>query len=172
MLTNAPRGAILTSSDGTAWQSPSPSFLTSGPLTDVAFAGDKFIAMGDSDLLKSDDGGQTWGAFAGGASAKGVAFGQGVYVVTQTNGSVMACYQPTPPPPVPPRILPGTLQFTNGQFKFMLQSTQALRFEILASTNLLNWEHIGGLTNVTGTATFTDTSANFKHRFYRAHQLP
>ena len=86
MLTNAPRGAILTSADGTAWQSPSPSFVTSGPLTDVAFAGGKFITVGDSDLL--------------------------------------------------------------------------------------SWESIGRLTNVTGSNIFTDPSATHKRRFYRAHQLP
>jgi hypothetical protein len=97
MLTNAPRGAILISSDGTAWGPTSPSFLTAGPLTDVAFDGGKFIALGDSDLLKSDDGGRTWGAFAGGNNGRGVSFNQNVYVVTQTNGTVQACYQPAPP---------------------------------------------------------------------------
>ena len=169
-LTNAPRGSILTSSDGTGWGPNPPAFLTAGPLTDVAFLGGKFIALGDSDLLKSDDGGQTWGAFAGGTVGRGVAFNQGVYVVTQPNGTIQACYQPEPPGP--PRILPASLGFTNGQFTFTLQSTSALRFEIQASTNLANWTNLATLTNVTGTISFIDSATNFKHRFYRAHQLP
>jgi hypothetical protein len=341
MVTNAPRGAILISSDGTTWGPTSPSSLTAGPLTDVAFLGGKFVALGDSDLLKSDDGGQTWGAFAGGTAGRGVSFNQDVYVVTQTNGTLQACYQPAPPsvaagtasgwvgvpftyqivannspggygasglptglsvnrtnglisgvpaaagsfavalfatnyggigssllnltittptpplilsnpvsqivtayqtttftilttgtPPliyqwrkdgmnvadserlsgansniltiiqispldsgnwtavvtnsygsvtsqvatltvvVPLRILPGSLAFTNGHFEFTLQSTQALRFEIQASTNLVNWTNLTTLTNVTGTIPFIDTSTNFKQRFYRARQLP
>jgi hypothetical protein len=170
MLTNAPRGTILISSDGTAWGPTSPSFLTAGPLTEVAFVGGKFIALGDSDLLKSDDGGQTWGAFAGGTTGRGVSFNQDVYVVTQTNGTVQACYQPLPAGP--PRFLPGSVVFTNGHFGFTLQSTQALRFEIQASTNLVNWAYLATLTNVTGMIPFTDTPTNFKRRFYRARQLP
>jgi hypothetical protein len=170
MITNAPRGTILLSSDGAAWGPTSPSFLTAGPLTDVAFLGGKFITLGDSDLLKSDDGGQTWGAFAGGTTGRGVSFNQGVYVVTQTNGTIQACYQPLPAGP--PRILPASLAFTNGQFEFTLQSTQAFRFEIQASTNLVNWAYLATLTNVTGTIPFTDTPTNFKRRFYRARQLP
>jgi hypothetical protein len=169
-VTNAPRGAILISSNGTAWGPDPPSFLTTGPLTEVAFLGDRFIALGDSDLLKSEDGGQTWGSFAGGTGGRGVAFNQGVYVVTQPNGTVQACYQPEPPGP--PRILPGSLTFTNGQFGFTLQSTSALRFEIQASTNLVNWTNLATLTNVTGSIPFIDGATNFKHRFYRAYQLP
>ncbi len=165
-LTNAPRGAVLISSNGITWGPDPPSFLTAGPLTDVAFLGDRFIALGDSDLLKSDDGGLTWGAFAGGSAGRGVAYNEGVYVVTQPNGTIQACYQPVPPGP--PRILPDSLRFKNGQFSFTLQSTSWLRFEIQGSTNLVDWEPLARLTNATG----TDSSASSKRRFYRAWQFP
>ena len=44
--------------------------------------------------------------------------------------------------------------------------------EVWASTNLTNWEVLGGLTNATGTALFTDPVTNLPCRFYRLRQLP
>jgi len=65
--------------------------------------------------------------------------------------------------------------YTNGHFSFTLKSEQGLPFEILAGTNvalpLSNWTSLGTLTNVTGTASFTDPATNFSRRFYRARQL-
>jgi len=64
---------------------------------------------------------------------------------------------------------------TNGQFTLTLESEPGLRFEILATTNLIlplsSWTDLGSVTNAAGAVAFTDTATNFNVRFYRAHQL-
>ena len=66
-------------------------------------------------------------------------------------------------------------RMTNGQFGFSLLSQPGQQFEMLASTNLSlpisNWTSLGILTNVTGTAAFSDPATNFTGRFYQARQL-
>ena len=72
-------------------------------------------------------------------------------------------------------VLTGPVR-TPGQFSFTLQSEPGLRFEILAGTNvnlpISNWSSLGILTNLTGSAAFTDTAANVSRRFYQARQVP
>jgi hypothetical protein len=92
-------------------------------------------------------------------------------VVTSSFGSVTSQVA-TLTVVVPTIIPPGSLAFTNGQFEFTLLSTQALKFELQASTNLVNWSNLATLTNVTGTIRFIDPSKNLKRCFYRARQLP
>jgi hypothetical protein len=74
----------------------------------------------------------------------------------------------------PPKLLAGT--FTDGQFTLTLQSEPGLSFEILASNEVTqppsSWASLGTVTNVTGTVSFTDTTANSSQRFYQARQLP
>lgn len=74
----------------------------------------------------------------------------------------------------PPRLLAGS--FTDGQFTLTLQSEPGLSFEILASNDVMqppsSWLSLGTVTNVTGTVSFTDGTANSSHRFYQARQLP
>ena len=64
----------------------------------------------------------------------------------------------------------------SGQVTFTLQSEPGLRFEILASTDiaqpLSNWTSVATITNITGSAPFTDPIVNFSQRFYQARQLP
>jgi HpiC1 cyclase len=66
--------------------------------------------------------------------------------------------------------------YTNGHFSFALQSEPGLAFEVLASEDiaqaLSNWTSLGTVTNVTGTAPFTDPTTGLSRRFYRARQLP
>ena len=66
--------------------------------------------------------------------------------------------------------------YTNGHFAFALQSEPGLAFEVLASEDialgLSNWTSVGRVTNMTGTAPFTDPGTGLSHRFYRARQLP
>ena len=66
-------------------------------------------------------------------------------------------------------------RMTNSQFGFSLLSQPGQQFEMLASTNLSlpisNWTSLGILTNVTGTAAFSDPATNFTGRFYQARQL-
>jgi hypothetical protein len=59
-----------------------------------------------------------------------------------------------------------------GQFQCIVSGALGQRFEILASTNLLNWTSVTNLTNTAGTALFTHPATNLVRRFYRAHQLP
>ena len=41
-------------------------------------------------------------------------------------------------------------------------------YRVLASTNLLNWQTIASVTNLTGSVFFVDPGAtNYNHRFYR-----
>ena len=65
---------------------------------------------------------------------------------------------------------------TASQFGFTLQSEPGLAFQILVGTNaaqpLLTWTNIVTVTNVTGTTSFTDSSANTGQRFYRARLVP
>jgi hypothetical protein len=59
-----------------------------------------------------------------------------------------------------------------GTFQCTLTGTQGQLYEILASTNLVNWTSLCILTNSTGTTNFTDSSAGFTRRFYRGHLWP
>jgi hypothetical protein len=59
-----------------------------------------------------------------------------------------------------------------GPFRLTLTGERGQRFEILASTNLLNWDSLATLTNSTGSTNFSDSNSGLPRRFYRAHQLP
>jgi hypothetical protein len=61
---------------------------------------------------------------------------------------------------------------TAGTFQCTVSSALGLRLEILASTNLQQWDTVATLTNSTGTTNFTDSATGLNRRFYRAHQLP
>jgi hypothetical protein len=64
---------------------------------------------------------------------------------------------------------------TNNQFTLLIHSETGLVFEILSTTNTaapsLNWSSIGTVTNITGTASFIDSTTNLNQRFYRARQV-
>jgi hypothetical protein len=66
--------------------------------------------------------------------------------------------------------------WTNGNFTLTLQSYPGTIFNILATTNPTtpgsNWTSIGTVTNLTGTASFTDGGASGNQRYYRARQAP
>ena len=59
-----------------------------------------------------------------------------------------------------------------GNFQCTVSSALGLRLEILASSNLQNWDTVATLTNSTGTTNYTDTTSGLPRRFYRALQLP
>jgi hypothetical protein len=59
-----------------------------------------------------------------------------------------------------------------GNFQCTVSSASGLRLEILASSNLQNWDAVATLTNSTGTTNYTDTTSGLPRRFYRAQQLP
>ena len=69
------------------------------------------------------------------------------------------------PGPAPTIMHPRTID----GFRFDLVGQPDTAFEIQATTNFVDWETIGVVTNLTGTVSFVDTeAANFKERFYRA----
>jgi hypothetical protein len=76
---------------------------------------------------------------------------------------------------IPPPVL-SAAAVTNGQFQFILSSEPGLRYQILASSDLLlprsNWATLGTITNVSGTTLFTDATPGPGRRFYQAHQVP
>jgi hypothetical protein len=62
---------------------------------------------------------------------------------------------------------------SNGVAKLYLTGTVGDRYLVQTSTNLLNWSDSLTVTNLTGTAQFTDTQAtNYSRRFYRCRLLP
>ena len=59
-------------------------------------------------------------------------------------------------------LLPG------GSIQITLAGSSGDIYRVLGSTNLLNWQTIASVTNVTGTVQFTDPGAtNYHRRFYR-----
>jgi hypothetical protein len=99
---------------------------------------------------------------------------QGAYrvIVSNPGGSVSSQVATLTLLSPPVRFLPGSLERTNGHFRFTLQGQLGSRYEIQATTNLVDWTSLVTLTNLTGTVSFLDPATNFSHRFYRALQLP
>ena len=59
-----------------------------------------------------------------------------------------------------------------GQFQCTLSGERGQGFEILASSNLVNWDTVATLTNSTGTHELHRPRPGLSRRFYRARQLP
>jgi hypothetical protein len=56
----------------------------------------------------------------------------------------------------------------DGSVQFSVSGVPADKYAVLASSNLVDWQTIGSLTNVTGIAPFNDASAtNYSRRYYR-----
>jgi hypothetical protein len=72
--------------------------------------------------------------------------------------------------PGPPAILTASLNQAGGQFGFTFQGPAGSIVTVEASPDLGAWITIGTLTNLTGTATFTDTAPGLQRRFYRLRQ--
>ena len=70
-----------------------------------------------------------------------------------------------------PSIVAPSLALPNGQFNFTIQSLAGNALEIQTSKDLANWTTVTTLTNLTGTAPFTEPATNSQPRFYRLRQL-
>ena len=70
-----------------------------------------------------------------------------------------------------PSMLAPSLAPANGQFNFTIQSLSGNAVQIQTPTDLANWTTASTLTNLTGTASFTDPAANLQRGFYRLRQL-
>jgi uncharacterized repeat protein (TIGR03803 family) len=68
----------------------------------------------------------------------------------------------------PPLLMPGSLvHFPNGQFQFGLSGGAGSEYDILVSSNLLNWSVASTLELTNGSGIFLDTNTTFPRRFYR-----
>jgi internalin A len=61
---------------------------------------------------------------------------------------------------------------TRGQCELRLYIEPGKLYEVLASTNLMNWVRLAVVAGTNNTMLFTDTNATIGSRFYRLHQLP
>ena len=57
---------------------------------------------------------------------------------------------------------------SNGLFQMTLFSAPGATIQVRASTNLVHWDTIAILTNLTGSYPFTDPVSGFSRRFYQA----
>ncbi len=117
----------------------------------------------------ADDG---WVADCNGEVSTLVSTGTGLYlggaftqVAGQLRAGVAALTYPAPQLLAPSTPAP-------GQFQCTLTGERGQGFEILASTNLVNWDTVCCLTNASGNTYFIDTTPGLRQRFYRARQLP
>jgi Immunoglobulin domain/Immunoglobulin I-set domain len=95
-------------------------------------------------------------------------------VVTNAYGSAISPVQiltVTPPTPTTPKF--AGINFTStGQIQLQLSGKIGSSYAIDISSNLIDWVQLTTLTNTTGTAQFTDTSAtNHPQGYYRARLL-
>jgi hypothetical protein len=72
-------------------------------------------------------------------------------------------------PPTPPRInLNQAITLANGGFSFSFDTVAGQSYQILASTNLLNWTLVGSLIATNSGFQFVDpTATNFQEQFYK-----
>ncbi len=73
----------------------------------------------------------------------------------------------------PQKLAPTPIQLSaptwlaGNQFRFTVTSTPGSALEVLSSTSLAGWAHLGYLTNITGTVSFTNSPATGTRKFYR-----
>ena len=122
---------------------------TSGAFVNGVWAGNVTVLQGGSNVvLRADDG----------AGHSGLS--NPFQVVS--NGS-----------PRTPMFVPGSLtHFPNGQFQFSLAGAGGSEYEILVSTNLLNWSQLVTVEMTNNACVILDTNTNLSRRFYRAMLLP
>jgi alpha-tubulin suppressor-like RCC1 family protein len=64
--------------------------------------------------------------------------------------------------------LANTWRGQHGSLQFSVYGVPGDTYRVLASSNLVDWQTLGSVANVTGTAQFIDTAAtNYSRRYYR-----
>ena len=88
-------------------------------------------------------------------------------IQTLLNRGVAVYYDPQKS--LPTSIVLGAPVWLGGsQVQFEVTGPPDTVLEVLRSTDLVDWTHLDYLTNTSGTATFTDSTATADRRFYRA----
>ena len=59
-----------------------------------------------------------------------------------------------------------------GKFQLGIQGKTGGKFRIDTSSDLVNWSPLIVVTNINGTATFSDSTTNYPHWYYRAVLIP
>ena len=75
-------------------------------------------------------------------------------------------YDPQKPAPEP-ITLSDPAWLGGGIFQFQISGPPGVVLEVLQSTDLVSWTHFDTVTNITGTVTYTDSTATPSRRFYR-----
>ena len=75
-------------------------------------------------------------------------------------------YAPQKPAPEP-ITLSDPAWLGGGVFQFQISGPPGVVLEVLQSTDLASWTHLDYVTNITGTVTYTDSTATSSRRFYR-----
>jgi hypothetical protein len=67
-----------------------------------------------------------------------------------------------------PPLISQVALLPDGSIQFILLGSAGDVYQVMASTNLLNWQNIASVTNIAGSVLFSDFNAtNFNRRFYR-----
>jgi hypothetical protein len=65
-------------------------------------------------------------------------------------------------------VFTGVRLLTGGSIQLTMTGSSGDVYRVLGSTNLLTWQTIASVTNITGIVQFTDpTATNYNRRFYR-----
>jgi len=152
---------ILRSSDAVNWANANS--VATEWLQDVTFGNDTFVAVGDRDVLCSDDG-ISWTPLISGAPAPflgKVVYGDGRFVAvgwTIMRAEVAQAVLSEP-------------RLANGVSEFLISGEKGRVYRLQAATLLspADWVDLGSVTNSAAVERFADTNAAvLPHRFYRA----
>jgi hypothetical protein len=160
-----PRGTILTSPDGINWTNQTSGTLSN--LESVSFGNGYYLAAGDGDTVLTSPDGTTWTprnvGLTGGQNLYGAAFLNGRFFVVGSNGTILES-DPFP------QLFALQIQRGIGQNFFTIFSAPGNSFRVQASTNLVNsvWTDLATFNNPSGITPWTNSTAGFNQRFYRA----
>ena len=162
-------GSLMSSEDGIQWESY---VLLTNDLYGVSFVNDRFIAVGDRSAIVVSTNGRQWQVMLRPSNARlqGIAYGNGVYVVTGQNGNQARSYNATNWAPANYNVgYVESLLYTNGFFlgvgsRGISFSPDGTNWTIrLATSELEGILYIEGLYIVGGAGGGILTSTNGSH---------
>ena len=158
-------GLILTSTNAVDWVTNSSG--TSADLYRVSYGDGTFLVTGSPGALLTSTNGSDWMLREDGTETPlyAAAFGRDTFVAVGNGGAIL---QSGVMPPIVARLSP-TPGWTNGAFGLSLSAPLGGKWDLQASTNLLDWTTLGTLTITNSQMPFLDPgAADLRQRFYRA----